>query len=478
MIGASISEKSLDKLLVKLNQQKPRAIGLDIYRDFPAEDKNLISRLKQTQKLIGICKGSDTTNIQGIKPPPEIPIVNLGFNDFVRDRDAVIRRYLLFMNPEVTSLCPASYAFSLQLTFLYLQSFEIRPQFTRAGNFQLGNTVFENFSPRSSYNIDPNGGQILLNYRSSKYIAEQVTLTQFLSSPVNSSPAKDRIVLIGSVAKGDFPDTWATPYGSPLNEQMPGVLVQAQMVSQILSTVLDNRPLIKILPELMEWLWIFGWSTVGASISLGLWRLRFTQLSTPSILITMTCLAGICYLALMLGWWLPLIPAMVTLLSSMIPMPVVPSYPLDQLDFQRTLELIIEAYDGNLADARVAVGYLINSSPRKRPAIQGLISVAMDALNSCQTIEGIATVANQLAWIPSPLPKAINSVLPLFLQISQGVRTALDVTPVVRQRELLNESINALRFLSASLASESFSREAATFRSIALDWIIILIYSD
>ncbi|MFN6564121.1 MAG: CHASE2 domain-containing protein [Nostoc sp. ChiSLP01] len=478
--GAPISEKSLDKLLTKLEQQKPRAIGLDIfYRDFPAEDKNLISRLKQNQNLIGICKGSDTTNIEGIKPPPEIPPANLGFSNFVHDRDGVIRRHLLFMNPEVTSFCSVPYAFSLQLAFLYLQNFGIRPTFTTTGNFQLGNTVFQNLSPRSSgYNIEANGGQILLNYRSSKKIGEQVSLTEFLSSKGSPNALTDRIVLIGVVAKRDSPNTWATPYGSPFDEQMPGVLVQAHMVSQILSTVLDNRPLIKILPEPMEWLWIFSWSTVGASISLGLWRLRYSQLSAPSILITMTFLAGICYLALMLGWWLPLIPAMVTLLSSMIPVPVVPSYPLDKLHFQRTLELIIEAYDGNLADARVAVEYLINSTPRKDAAIQGLISVAMDALNSCQTIEGIATLPNQLAWMPSRLPKAINSVLPLFLQISKAVQTALDVTEVDRQRELLNESINALRSFSASLASESFSREAATFRSIALDWLIILIYSD
>ena len=477
-----ISDKSLDKLLTKLEQDKPRAIGLNIYRDFPAKDKNLISRLKQTPNLIGICKGSDTTtNIEGIKPPPEISTVNLGFSDFVHDRDGLIRRHLLFMNQEVTSLCSAPYALSLQLAFLYLQPFGIRPTFNKTGDFQLGNTVFQNLSPRSSgYNIDANGGQILLNYRSSKYIAKQVTLTEFLSADINSNSnaVKDRIVLIGVLAKGNSSDTWSMPYGSPLDKQMPGVLVQAHMVSQILSTVLDGRPLIEIWTEPMEWLWIFGWSMVGASISLGLWRLRSSQLSVPSILIAMTCLAGSCYLALMLGWWLPLIPAIVTLLSSIIPLPGVPSYPLDKLYFQRTLELIIEAYDGNLADARVAVGYLINSTPRKNAAIQGLISVAMDALNSCQTIESIATLANQLAWIPSPLPKAINSVLPLFLQISQGVRTALDATPVDRQRELLHESINALRSFSASLASESFSREAATFRSIALDWLIVLIYSD
>ncbi|MEH1775519.1 CHASE2 domain-containing protein [Nostoc sp.] len=477
LIGASISEKSLNKLLAKLKQYKPRVIGLYIYRDFKVKEPDLITRLQQTQNLVGVCKGSDRSgNIKGIKPPPEIPPANLGFSDFIHDRDGVIRRHLLFMNQEATSLCSAPYSFSLQLSSLYLRPLGIQTKFTSEGNLQLGKTIFQNLSSRTSYNIDANGGQILLNYRSSKEIAEQVKLTQFLSSPINPNAIKNRIVLIGVTAKGGSPDTWSTPYGIPLYEQMPGVLVQAHMVSQILGAVIDKRPLIKTWSEPMEWLWIFAWSAVGASISLVLWRLRSLQLSTPSIFIAIICLAGGCYMALILGWWLPLIPAIVTLLCSIIPVPVVPSYPLDKLHFQRTLELIIEAYDGNLADARVAVGYLINSTPRKSAAINDLIIVAMDALNSCQTIEDIATVSNQLAWMPSPLPKAINSVLPLFLQISQEVQTALDITLVDRQCELLDELIIALRSLSVSLPSESFSHEAATFKSIAERWLVILNY--
>ncbi|MEH2224955.1 CHASE2 domain-containing protein [Nostoc sp.] len=477
LIGASISEKSLNKLLAKLNQYQPRAIGLNVYRDFKAKDPDLITRLQQTQNLVGVCKGSDSSgNIKGIKPPPEIPPANLGFSDLIHDSDGVIRRHLLFMNQETTSLCSAPYSFSLQLASLYLRPLGIQTKFTPEGNLQLGKTVFQNLSPRTSgYNIDTNGGQILLNYRSSKQIAEQVKLTQFLSSPVNPNAIKDRIVLIGVTAKGYSPDTWPTPsYGIPLDEQMPGVLVQAHMISQILSAVEDNRPLIKIWSEPMEYLWIFGCSVVGTTISLVLWRLHSLQLSTPSIFIAMTCVAGGCYMVFIGGWWLPLIPAMVTLLSSMIPMPVVPSYPLDKLRFQRTLELIIEAYDGNFADARVAVGYLINSNPRKSAAIDHLIIVAIDALNSCQTIEDIATLSNQLAWMPSPLPKGINSVLPLFLQISQEVQTALDITLVERQRELFDELITALRFLSSNLASESFSSETPAFIDIAECWLAIL----
>ncbi|MEH2109020.1 CHASE2 domain-containing protein [Nostoc sp.] len=315
LIGASISEKSLNKLLAKLNQYQPRAIGLDVYRDFQAKEPGLITRLQKTQNLVGVCKGSDSTgNIKGINPPPEIPPGNLGFSDFIHDRDGVIRRHLLFMNQEPTSLCSAPYAFSLQLAFLYLRPSGIQPKFTPKGNLQLGKTIFPKLESRTGgyQNIDANGGQILLNYRSSKEIAQQVKLTQFLSSPINPSAIKDRIVLIGVVAKGDSPDTWPTPYGVPLDEQMPGVLVQAQMVSQILGAVQDGRPLLRAWSLWVEGIWILGWSLVGGVLA---WH----KLSLPWLVlavgVTSSVLYVVCLGLLISGAWVPFVPSALSLVA-------------------------------------------------------------------------------------------------------------------------------------------------------------------
>ncbi|MCF2148278.1 CHASE2 domain-containing protein [Desmonostoc muscorum LEGE 12446] len=313
LIGASISEKSLNKLLQKLNQYQPRAIGLDIYRDFKAKDPDLINRLKKTPNLIGICKGTDgTTNVRGIQPPPEIPTTNLGFSDFIHDRDGVIRRHLLFMNQEATSLCSASYSFSLQLASLYLRPSGIGVKFTPKGNLQLGKTVFPNLNPRSGayQNIDANGGQILLNYRSPKEIAEQVKLTEFLSSPVNPYAIKDRIVLIGVVSRGDSPDTWPTPYGVPLDDQMPGVLVQAHMVSQILSAVEDGRPLLRVWSLWLEVAWIWGWSVVGGVLA---WRNLSLRWLALAVGVTSSVLYVACFGLLIWGAWVPFVPSALSL---------------------------------------------------------------------------------------------------------------------------------------------------------------------
>ncbi|MFN6498872.1 MAG: CHASE2 domain-containing protein [Nostoc sp. DedQUE01] len=316
LIGASISEKSLNKLLEKLNQYKPRAIGLDIYRDFQAKQPDLITRLQKTPNLIGVCKGTDgTASIRGIQPPPEIPQTNIGFSDFIHDRDGVIRRHLLFMNQEPTSLCSISYSFSLQLASLYLRPSGIGVKFTPQGNLQLGKTVFPNLNSRSGayQNIDANGGQILLNYHSPKEIAQQVKLTEFLSSPVNPNAVKDRIVLIGVISRGDSPDTWPTPYGVPLDDQMPGVLVQAHMVSQILSAVENGRPLLRVWSLWLEMAWICGWSVVGGVLA---WR----KLSLPwlalAVGVTSSLLYVACFGLLIWGAWVPFVPSALSLLAT------------------------------------------------------------------------------------------------------------------------------------------------------------------
>ncbi|MDJ0737201.1 MAG: CHASE2 domain-containing protein [Nostocaceae cyanobacterium] len=308
--GTSLSDKSLNLLLEKLQQYQPLVIGLDVYRDFPAEPQNLITRLQQTENLIAVCKGSDSTsNTYGIKPPPEIPQRRLGFSDFIHDSHGVVRRHLLFMRQEAASLCSADYSLSVQLAFRYLGTQGIQPQFTPQGDLQLGKTVFHKLASHASgyQGIDANGAQILLNWRSSNKIAEQVTLRQILSGSVNPSAFKDRIVLIGVTAKGDLPDYWGTPYGTRIEEQMPGVIVHAHMVSQILSAVLNGRPLLKTWHPLLELMWICGWSVSGGLIA---WFVQKPLLKfVIAISISTVALYVFCFGLLIQGYWVPFLPS-------------------------------------------------------------------------------------------------------------------------------------------------------------------------
>ncbi len=144
-------------------------------------------------------------------------------------------------------------------------------------------------------------------------------LTQFLSNSVNASAIKDRIVLIGVVAKGDSPDTWPTPYGVPLDEQMPGVLVQAHMVSEILSAVQDGRPLLWAWSWWTEVFWIWGWALLGGVLA---WRTLSLPWLALAVGVTSSLLYLACFSLLISGAWVPFVPSALSLVAMVGFMPI------------------------------------------------------------------------------------------------------------------------------------------------------------
>lgn len=312
-----LTDQTIVRLFEKLQQYQPRVIGLDIYRDIPQGKgrADLVKHFQQSDRLIGVCKVSDI-NTPGIAPPPGVSAYSLGFTDVVPDNDGILRRHLFSLTPASASPCQTSYSFNLQLAISYLAEQGILPKFTHDGNLQLGTTIFKPLEkPTGGYQqLDDRGHQVLLNYRSSHLIAHQVTLTEVLSDSIDPKWVKDRIVLIG-VTSPSVKDDFYTPYSNAQqqNQKMPGVLIQAQMVSQILSAVLDQRPLLWVWPQWREALWIWGWSLVGGMLA---WHCRsrlHLGLAGGAALIT---LYGLCFGLLMQGGWVPLVPATLALIAT------------------------------------------------------------------------------------------------------------------------------------------------------------------
>ncbi|BAZ22251.1 putative Chase2 sensor protein [Kalymmatonema gypsitolerans NIES-4073] len=317
--SGSLSNFALARLLDKLAPLQPRAIGLDIYRDEPVQANQafLTTRWKTDDNFFVICKVSDRpSNHPGIAPPPEVPQARLGFSDVIKDPDGVLRRHLLAMKPAPTSPCITPYAFSAQLAFHYLEAEGISAKYTASGDLQLGNVVFKRLrSPMGGYQqVDAWGYQILLNYRSYRSaleIAPTVTLRDVLNGALKPEEVKDRIVLIGTTAQSVH-DYLPTPYSTQQGfyQEMPGVIVQAQMVSQIVSAVKDGRPLLSALPIWGEVLWVWGWSVVGGAIA---WRFRsglYLILTGGGALLILYLL---CLVLLCSGSWVPLVPSALVL---------------------------------------------------------------------------------------------------------------------------------------------------------------------
>ncbi|MEB3218497.1 MAG: CHASE2 domain-containing serine/threonine-protein kinase [Nostocales cyanobacterium 94392] len=307
--GHPLSGEVLDNLLAKLTEYEPRAIGLDIFRDIPVEPghNKLLERLKLDDLIVPICEHSESGK-PAIPPPTGIEAERVGFSDIVQDPDGTIRRNLLLIEPAANDACKAEFSFSLQLALKYLAVGGIQPQFNSNGELQLRDIVFKpieaNFG--AYQNIDAGGDQILLNYRSSQQVAQQVTVTDVLTNKISQDLVKDRIVLIGSTAPS-LKDIQKTPYSSGKSDNsgdMTGVAIHASSISQILSTVLNGESLFWSFPESGEAGWILLWSLAGGIIAL---RLRHPLLLGIAGAGALTILFGSNFFIFTQAGWVPVI---------------------------------------------------------------------------------------------------------------------------------------------------------------------------
>ncbi|MEG4581316.1 CHASE2 domain-containing protein [Microcoleus sp. MON1_C5] len=316
--GYPISDAVLAQLLQKLHAGKPRAIGLDVYRDLPTQPGNaeLVKSFKNIPNLIGIELMPDETRF-GVRPPPVLDQLDrIGFNNVVIDADSKVRRTLLYAWPGDGK---THKSFALRLALLYLKSEGISPQSAKANPkyLQLGKGVFRPFQPNDGAYVraDSRGYQILTNLRGPRGSFRTASMSDVLSGKVPADFVRSRAVLIGSTApslRDFYQNAYSSGWFGP-PQQIPGVELQAHFLSQILSAALDGRGGINVWPEAAELLWILLWSWAGANVS---WNLRSLGRSAYCLLSICLGLSATLYLAFLAGWWLPLIPPILSLVGS------------------------------------------------------------------------------------------------------------------------------------------------------------------
>ena len=321
--GGSLPDPSLTHLLDKLQQSNPRVIGLDMYRDFATDQPNLTRHFQQDANLVVPCK-LNTPHKEGVHPPPELPLAQfdqrLGFSDLSVDLGEVVRRQLLVDTP-TPPYCSTDHSLSLAIARHYLetQGNLYRAPFTADGEMiqalQLGKTRLQRLYPYSGgYANMPLGGyQTLLNFRfyqgKAKNFLEQVRLRDVLADKVPVGKIRDRIVLVGFTARAGVNDYSITPAG-----ELPGVIIQAQMVSQLTSAVLDGRSLIWWLPFWGDAMWLVGWALVGGAI---VWVIQRPQMLVLVGIGAIGALGISCYTVFIVAsGWLPLMPAAIALAAS------------------------------------------------------------------------------------------------------------------------------------------------------------------
>jgi CHASE2 domain-containing sensor protein/class 3 adenylate cyclase len=293
-----ISDEIMAQLFAKLQSHQPKLIGLDIYRDLPqGKGYEKFTAQLAAPNVLGI-----RNDAEGVNPPPTLPAERIGFNDLVLDADNTIRRNLMSFSTDEGNQT----SFSLKLALSYLETLGISPEPGKKP-YQLiwGKAVFDRLEKNSGgyTNADNGGYQILLNYREANQVAPTVTLHEVLNDSVDPELIKDKIVMIGTTASS-LKDSFLTPY-SPAADQnptMPGVMIHTQMLSQILSAVLDGRPLFWFWPEWAEVIWIVSWTAIGAT---GAWIFRHPLALAMSGTAFLGSLLGSSWILFLNAAWVP-----------------------------------------------------------------------------------------------------------------------------------------------------------------------------
>ncbi|CAD5947191.1 Putative Chase2 sensor protein [Planktothrix tepida] len=310
-----LTDQKLSQVLKSLQRHQPRVIGLNVYRDRPKPpgSKDFTQFLMDNPKqVMVICQGK-SNNSDGTQPPSKASPNQIGFSDIQIDSDGVLRRQIMFMPPPEN--CKTDYGFSTRVAFNYLEGEGIKPERIDNTNIVILNNTF--FKPliRVGFYVENNIKmfQILLNYRNSVKLAKSVSLTEVLNQEVDPNLIKDKIVLIGTIASSYVVQSRPTPYSK---KPVPGLFLQAEMVSQIISAVLDGRALMTVWPISIELLWISLWSLLGGGLA---WIVR-DQVGLLVIGGSATgVLYGVCWLFLVQGVWVPLVtPGLGLVLSALL----------------------------------------------------------------------------------------------------------------------------------------------------------------
>jgi len=328
-LSPTLSDESLNRLLQKLEPYQPRLIGLDLYRDFEVDPSlpDLAAQFRQNQRLLGVCKlpeiGKQKTQVAtGTAPPAGMSLRQVGFSDVHADANGVIRRQTVYLAPPKDQPCQTTQSFGFLLAHRYLEQVQgqnllYKDPLQSGGVLQLGQVVFprlHGFDGGYQW-LDAAGFQIMLNYRVPKdgidRMADRISLGDFLNDrvPADQQTAwKNRIVVVGVTSQvSTQKDYVETPYGS-----IPGVVYQTQVASQILSAVMDRRPLMKALPVGVSLLWIGLWAVIGAAL---VYFVRSPLRLALAIGIAIGGLGLACGISLIAGTvWIPLIPAFLALL--------------------------------------------------------------------------------------------------------------------------------------------------------------------
>ena len=315
-----VPDDVLTDLLLDLKAYEPRVIGLDIFRDIPAVNpfrevtetgpnprQVLIELLQDSPDIIVIEKILNSY----IPAPPGVLEQNIGFADVLLDDDGFVRRSLLATDTPFYE----NYRFSLTIRlvekYLAKEGFKLENGLRDQTAMRFDQTELFRLGPNSGGYINQDTGDnpvILINFRSGASPFRRASFSQFQAGKVPEDWLRDRIIIVGMTAASTKDYINSAAVVSPNPRLLPGMVFQAHAVSQIVSSVLDGRPIIKTWPAHWEYLWI----VTGGLVGIGLIHLKKSIPWTIAIFFALGILPILLgYSLIFAGLWIPVFPVFI-----------------------------------------------------------------------------------------------------------------------------------------------------------------------
>ncbi|MEM9976311.1 MAG: CHASE2 domain-containing protein [Cyanobacteria bacterium P01_D01_bin.2] len=312
--GYPLPDEVLARAIDRLRPHQPRVIGLDIFRPEAAPTTPLGQRF-QDNNVVALCSFGQAGggNQGGIGPPPELPEEQVGFSNVVIDSDGILRRQLLFAQPDTTSPCTSRTSLAMLTALHYLDALNIQLENIDDQRLRLGAATLTPLETRSGgyQNIDDRGFQMLLRY---VHTPKRVTLSELLSGEAGLENLENYAVLIGMSAPTSNPtDYFLTPLGTGQWSKVPGIDIHAHTVNHLLAAALDEQALLKSMPVWADGLWIVGWALIGCGLTV---KRRTWVMWLLSLGIATLTLYGVSWLLFSLGLWVPLVPGAMALVGA------------------------------------------------------------------------------------------------------------------------------------------------------------------
>ena len=225
-------------------------------------------------------------------------------------------------NPEEKPVESTIPYLGLKLAYVYLAQEGIEDENSTINNswLQLGKAHFPHFQGfDGGYVRDPAYGyQVLLNWRKPIHSFPEVNFFDVIEGNIAPDLFTDKIVIVGaSSASNDF---HVSPFKTRYGETLRGMDIISQATSQFISAAVEGRPLMRIIPEPLEWL------LIGISSFLILLCFKENKEYSQKLLIRIVFVAiglglaifSVSFIAFNFSWWLPVVPSILGLLLSTI----------------------------------------------------------------------------------------------------------------------------------------------------------------